>query len=125
MEPIDFLYQSEGWNTIFPDQLLQISQAQGHQWAVPVNIHRSNVLWFNKAILNGAGMSAADDFPRFLRAGRGAEGAGHSADGAGRVRAIPHRARLRDGAEGVLGAEGYRGLWTGVTPLTTRASPSR
>jgi len=46
MEPIDSLYTSEGWNNSFPPGLLELSSDGGHQWSVPVNIHRSNVLWF-------------------------------------------------------------------------------
>src|SRR5262249_34020316 len=68
-EPIDFLYESEGWNTVFPEQLLAISKSQGHQWAVPVNIHRSNVLWYNKALVAGAGMSAPTTFHDYLALG--------------------------------------------------------
>src|SRR5207237_9839316 len=62
MEPIDFLYDSEGWNTVFPQGLLDNSQADGHQWSVPVNIHRSNVLWFNKGVTATTGLPPPTTF---------------------------------------------------------------
>src|SRR5213079_3207725 len=31
MEPIDFLYQSEGWNSTIPQGVLDISSSDGHQ----------------------------------------------------------------------------------------------
>ncbi len=118
MEPIDFLYQSEGWNTIFPDQLLSISQAEGHQWAVPVNIHRSNVLWFNTAILNGVGMSVPTTFHEYFALGDALKAEGIALMALGE--AVPfHTAHVFENVLlGVLGAEGYKGLWSNVTPFS-------
>jgi glucose/mannose transport system substrate-binding protein len=118
MEPIDFLYDSEGWNTIFPDQLLGISQAQGHQWAVPVNIHRSNVLWFNKSILAASGMSAPTTFHEFFALGDVLKAQGIPLMALGE--SVPfHTAHVFENVMlGTLGAQGYKGLWTGVTPFS-------
>jgi len=118
MEPIDFLYQSEGWNTVFPDQLLSISQSQGHQWAVPVNIHRSNVMWFNTAIMNASGMSIPTTFHDYLALGDALKAQGIPLMALGE--SVPfHTAHVFENVLlGVLGAEGYKALWTGVTPFS-------
>jgi glucose/mannose transport system substrate-binding protein len=118
MEPIDFLYQSEGWNSIFPDQLLSISQSQGHQWAVPVNIHRSNVMWFNTAIMNASGMSVPTTFHDYLALGDALKAQGIPLMALGE--SVPvHTAHVFENVLlGVLGAEGYKALWTGVTPFS-------
>lgn len=57
MEPLDDLYASEGWNDVFPKDLLAIASYDGHPWSVPVNIHRSNVLWYRPSKLEKAGAS--------------------------------------------------------------------
>jgi len=31
--------------------VLELLSANGHYWSVPVNIHRANVLWYNKKLL--------------------------------------------------------------------------
>jgi glucose/mannose transport system substrate-binding protein len=118
MEAIDFLYQSEGWNTIFPEQLLSISRAQGHQWAVPVNIHRSNVLWYNKSILNGTGMSLPTTFHDYLALGDVLKAQGIPLMALGE--SVPfHTAHVFETVlEGTLGAEGWKALWTGATPFS-------
>lgn len=118
MEPIDFLYESEGWNTVFPDQLLAISKAQGHQWAVPVNIHRSNVLWYNKGVIAGAGMSPPTTFHEFFALGDKLKSQGIPLMALGE--AVPfHTAHVFETVlEGTLGAEGWKGLWTGITPFS-------
>ncbi len=44
------------WDKVFPKQLIDISSKDGKIWAVPVNIHRSNVLWYNKKVLADNGI---------------------------------------------------------------------
>jgi glucose/mannose transport system substrate-binding protein len=118
MEPIDFLYQSEGWNTAFPEQLLSISQADGQQWAVPVNIHRSNVLWYNTAVLANAGVGVPETFNDFLNLGEALRDEGIALLALGENQP-GHAAHVFETVLlGTLGAEGYKGLWTGLTPWT-------
>jgi glucose/mannose transport system substrate-binding protein len=56
MEPLDELFASEGWNDVFPKQLIEIASSQGKPYSVPVNIHRSNVLWYHKGLFSQAGV---------------------------------------------------------------------
>ena len=118
MEPIDFLYDSEGWNRAFPEQLLGISEADGHQWAVPVNIHRSNVLWYNQSILANAGMGVPTTFNEFFNLGEALKSEGIALLALGE-NPPGHAAHVFENVLlGTLGAEGYKGLWNGVTPWT-------
>ncbi len=57
MEPLDELYASEGFNDVFPKDLLEIASYEGHPWSVPVNIHRANVLWYRPSKLEAIGAS--------------------------------------------------------------------
>lgn len=50
MEPITQLFRDEGWDQVMPKTLLDQITYQGEIYSVPVNIHRSNVLWYNKRI---------------------------------------------------------------------------
>ncbi|HTD47616.1 MAG TPA: ABC transporter substrate-binding protein, partial [bacterium] len=50
MEPLTGLFKAEGWTTAMPRGLLDILSYKGDIWSVPVNIHRANVLWYNKKI---------------------------------------------------------------------------
>ncbi|MEZ0345899.1 MAG: ABC transporter substrate-binding protein [Infirmifilum sp.] len=52
LEPIDDLWRSEGWEQVFPPVIRDMANWNGHYYAVPVNIHRANVLWYNKKILD-------------------------------------------------------------------------
>src|SRR3990172_713012 len=50
MEPLDFLFTQEGWSEVFPQGVLDIISHEGKPYSVPVNIHRANVLWYNKQV---------------------------------------------------------------------------
>ena len=65
MEPLDALYEEEGLYDAFPQDLVDIASYDGHPWSVPVNIHRSNVLWYRTDKLEAVGAEAPktwDDF---------------------------------------------------------------
>lgn len=59
MEPLDFLYESEGLNQAFPKDVISIASYEGHPYSVPVNIHRSNVLWYRPSRLEQVGVKEA------------------------------------------------------------------
>lgn len=50
MEPITQLFKDEGWDKVMPKTLLDQITSNGEIYSVPVNIHRSNLLWYNKKI---------------------------------------------------------------------------
>ncbi|TLN22196.1 carbohydrate ABC transporter substrate-binding protein, partial [bacterium] len=51
LEPLNFLYQQEGWLDVMPKMLIPLISQNGNIYSVPVNIHRSNVLWYNPGLL--------------------------------------------------------------------------
>ncbi|GAA4096458.1 ABC transporter substrate-binding protein [Actinomadura miaoliensis] len=57
IEPLDSFYDDNNLRAAYPQQLLQQITYQGKIYSVPVNIHRSNVLWYNPRILKDAGLS--------------------------------------------------------------------
>jgi putative multiple sugar transport system substrate-binding protein len=56
--PLDDLFKSTGLNDVLPKTLLPLISQDGHPYSVPVNIHRSNVLWYNPKVLADAGITA-------------------------------------------------------------------
>ncbi len=58
MEPLDDLYAEEGYADVFPADLMNVILYDGHPWSVPVNIHRSNLMWYRPAKLEAIGASA-------------------------------------------------------------------
>src|SRR5687767_3955652 len=57
MEPITQLFKDEGWDKVMPQTLLEQITHEGEIYSVPVNIHRSNILWYNKKIFDDNGLT--------------------------------------------------------------------
>lgn len=51
MEDLSSLFKSEGFDKVFPKDLIKLISTNGKIWSVPVNVHRSNVMWYNPAKL--------------------------------------------------------------------------
>ncbi|MEV0197785.1 ABC transporter substrate-binding protein [Nonomuraea sp. NPDC050691] len=59
LEDLNSLYDELKLRDVFPAQLVDQISVQGKVYSVPVNIHRSNVLWFNPSVLKEAGIAGA------------------------------------------------------------------
>jgi glucose/mannose transport system substrate-binding protein len=57
MEPLGWLYEQEGYNDVFPQGVIDIASYDGEPYSVPVNIHRSNVLWYRPSRLAEVGVT--------------------------------------------------------------------
>ena len=68
MDDLSSLFQQQGWNDVFPQTLLDLISTQSGIWSVPVDVHRSNVLWFVPANLKKWGVSAPTSWDEFLQA---------------------------------------------------------
>lgn len=115
MEPITFLYEEEGWEDLFPQGVLDIVSYQGEYYSVPVNIHRANVLWYNEAIFAEGNLTPPTTFEEFFEVAETLQAAGVTplALGDNGIWASTHL--FETVLIGTLGADGYKGLWTGET----------
>ncbi len=115
MEPVTFIFEENDWLDVYPEDVIDILSYDGEIWSVPVNIHRSNVLWYNKAVFEENDLSPPTTFDDFFAVAEALEAAGVTplALGDNGIWTATHL--LESVLLGVLGPEGYRGLWTGDT----------
>jgi maltose-binding protein MalE len=66
MDYLEDLYKSEGWNDKSPKELIGLVSKDGKPYSVPVNIHRGNVLWYNKKVMDSNGLAAPKTFDEFF-----------------------------------------------------------
>jgi len=119
LEPIDDIYAAEGLEQAFPADLLALLKAYGgHYWGVPVNIHRSNVLWYNKALFEQAGVTPPTNFDEFFAVSEALKAQGITPYVMGTAGGWEGPHVLEDVLAGTCGADKYRGLWTGAVPWT-------
>ena len=118
MEDLDFLYEEEGLYDVFPEDVIAIASYEGKPYSVPVNIHRSNVMWYRPSRLAEVGVTEPPaTWDEFFQVAEKLKAAG-----------IPSLAIAEQGSGGgfaghvlenilvsVLGPEKYRGLFDGST----------
>ena len=118
LQPLDHLYASESWDKVFPKDLITLLKYKDHYWGVPVNIHRSNILWYNQKIFADNGLTAPATWDQFFKAADTLKAKG----------LVPLVIGTKEGWEAghtfetilasILGPKGYKDLWAGKTPWT-------
>lgn len=66
MEDLSGMFEEQGWLEAFPEGLIELISTEDGIWSVPVNIHRSNVLWYVPANLEQWGVQVPADWGEFL-----------------------------------------------------------
>ena len=118
LQPLDDLYAAEGLDAAFPQDLLTLLKYKDHYWGVPVNIHRSNVVWYNKTLLTNGGVTPPTTFDEFFTVCDALKAKGIQPFVMGTSGGWEAMHLFEDVLAGTLGADKYRGLWTGATPWT-------
>lgn len=114
LQPVDDVLDP----AVYPADLLAMLKYEDHYWSIPVNIHRSNVLWYNKTVFADAGVDVPLTMDEFFAACETLKAKGYT----------PVAMGTKDGWEAAhvfegflaadLGADDYIGLWNGSTPWT-------
>jgi glucose/mannose transport system substrate-binding protein len=68
---------AEGWDAVVPAALQQFAKYDGQWISAPVNVHSTNWVWANKAILDEIGVGAPRTWDEFIAALDAAEAAGY------------------------------------------------
>ena len=113
--PVTFLYQSEGWDRVLPQGLLERVSKGGEVYAVLVGVHRGNVLWYNKKVLNKHGIKVGDtlSFEQFFSAAQRLKAAGMVPLAVGDDGLWATAELFENTLLGVLGPQGWQELFGG------------
>jgi glucose/mannose transport system substrate-binding protein len=115
MEALDWLYEEAGFNDVFPQELIDIASYDGKPWSVPVNIHRSNVLWYRTDILEEAGLEAPTTWDEFFTVAEALKASGRAALAVAENEPNFSGHVFENVLNAVLDPDQYRGLFTGAT----------
>jgi glucose/mannose transport system substrate-binding protein len=117
MEDLTAFYNAQGWMTKFPAGLIRLLSARGGIWSVPVNIHRSNVMWYLPAKLKEWGVTPPKTWSEFLTTAKTLVGKGVDAPlSLGESWTVQHL--WESVALGVLGPDNWALLWAGKLKFT-------
>jgi len=111
MEDLTFLFEEEGWFDVFPPDLIELISTPEGIWSVPVNIHRSNVLWYVPAKLEEWGIGVPQTWAEFLEVCPAIQANGVTPLALGENWTVSHL--WESIALAALGPDDYDRLWTG------------
>lgn len=73
---LDDAAAAEGWDAVIPAAIQKFSKPNGHWIAAPVNVHSTNWVWANKAVLDELGIAQPTNWDEFVAALQKAKDAG-------------------------------------------------
>jgi glucose/mannose transport system substrate-binding protein len=121
IQPLDDFFKSSGFDQALPASLLPLISKDGHPYSVPVNIHRSNVMWYNPKVLSDAGVTIPDGgfktYDEFFAACDKIKAAGKICLALGPAWTAEHL--FENVVIGTMGADGWASLWDGTADWTS------
>ena len=80
---LDAVAAAEGWDDVVPAALQAFAKYDGHWISAPVNVHSTNWVWANKAILDELGIAQPGTWDEFVAAMQAVSESGRTALGHG------------------------------------------
>jgi len=113
--PVTVLYRSEGWDRLVPQGLIDQVSKGGEVYAVLVGVHRGNVLWYNKKVLEKHNIKVDEtlSFEQFFSAAQKFKAAGVVPLAMGDAGLWATAELFENTLLGVLGPQGWQELFGG------------
>jgi len=111
MEDLTPLFEEQGWMKVFPEGLIKLIGTDKGIWSVPVNIHRSNVMWYVPANLAKWGVEAPKSWDDFFAIAPKLKAAGVTPLALGQNWTANHL--WESVALASMGADNWDALWSG------------
>ncbi len=119
MEDLTFLFEEEGWLDVLSPDLIELISTPEGIWSVPVNIHRSNVMWYVPENLEQWGIEVPETWDAFLEICPTLQAEGVTPLSLGEAWTVVHL--WESVALAAMGPDQYSQLWTGQLPFDSPA----
>ena len=117
MEDLTWMFKQQGWLNVFPKNLIDLISTKDGIWSVPVNIHRSNVMWYIPANLKKWGVQVPTSWDEFLQIAPKLQAQGVIPLALGTTWTAEHL--WESVALSVLGPDKWDALWKGELSFTS------
>jgi glucose/mannose transport system substrate-binding protein len=113
LEPLTQFFQEQGLNSVMPELLLEQLNIDGEIYTVPVNIHRSNMLWYNPQVFEDNNLEPPKTLDEFFTVAEVLKAAGITPLAVGGKDGFEASHLFESVLLATFGAEDYTNLWTG------------
>ncbi|WP_085522276.1 ABC transporter substrate-binding protein [Tuberibacillus sp. Marseille-P3662] len=117
MANLNDMYEENGWNDIFPKELIDLLSKDGDIYGVPVDIHRGNVFFYNKKIFEDNNIKEPKTYEDFFKAAEKLKSKGITPLALGDKNVWPATMLFENALLANLGPDQYRQLWNGDVPF--------
>jgi glucose/mannose transport system substrate-binding protein len=115
MEPLTGLVAEWGLGEGFDRRIMDMCSFKGEIYSIPLNVHRGNVLWYNRALLRKYHIQPPDSWAALIKACEKLHKAGVTPLSLGDRDKWEATQLFETVLAMTLGPEKYNGLWTGKT----------
>ncbi len=113
LDPITNLWQSEGWTKVFPKRIQELCSYNGKFYAVPMDIHRANMLWYNVSIFKKLGLKVPTTFQGLMNTMKKIKAAGYTPLAVGDRNQWPAAMVFEEGLLALSGPKTYDDFFEG------------
>jgi glucose/mannose transport system substrate-binding protein len=118
MEPVTFVLEDNGWMDKFPQDVIDIISYEGEAYSIPVNIHRSNVMWYNPDLFDKYDLDVPTTLDEFFEVAEVFKKNGEVALALGDTNTWPATHLLASVILASTGPDKYKALWQGDVSWT-------
>ena len=111
LEPLTFLYEENGWLRMFSQEVLDRITHDGEIYAIPLNIHRGNMIWYNLSLFRKYDISPPETMNDLLNIAELLAENGITPLALGDKNTWPAVSIFENTMISHLGADGYSSLW--------------
>ncbi|TKJ30243.1 MAG: ABC transporter substrate-binding protein [Chloroflexi bacterium B3_Chlor] len=115
MEPVTSVFEDNDWLDVYPPGVIEVLSQDGEIWSVPVNIHRSNVLWYNTQVFDDNGLTPPTTLDEFFTVADALQAAGVTPLAVGDSGVWVDIHVFESVLLASMGPDAYRGLWDSTT----------
>lgn len=118
IEPINFIFEDNGFLSAYPQGVIDVISKNGNIYSVPVNIHRSNMIWYNVEVFKRYGIKRPETLDDFFSVCEQLKKSGIQPIALGDNGIWTSTHVFESILVATLGAEKYTQLWEGTVDWT-------
>lgn len=119
LESLTAFYDEFGWKDVIPETLLQMNTIDNEIYGLPINVHRNNVIWYNKKLLDENGLQPPATYDEFFTVAEALKAKGITPLALGDKNPRWATLLLETALLDRVGADGITELWTGDKDFDT------
>ncbi|GAB2571152.1 ABC transporter substrate-binding protein [Gracilibacillus alcaliphilus] len=119
LQSLNDLYEENGWRDVFPETIIDMNTIDGEIYGIPMNVHRNNMIWYNKKIFDDNGIEPPKTFADFFEIADTLQSKGIIPLALGDQNPRWSTLLFEMALLNELGAEDFSALWTGNEDFDT------